>query len=183
MTVLLSGCWVPESFDAKIVLNKDGSYTFSYDGILTYAMAAAAANKGELSLKDEAALKQGAADLARESGFKQVDYRGKGRFKVIVEEVVKSGQPYYFPKSPYVISIVPQKDGVLTVSAVRPNGDLLRKLQSIGLNIDGTLSVSVAKGLKVVKHNAQSEPLLFGGYKWKIKSLEDNPMIVVQPSS
>ena len=74
MFALLSGCWIPEQFDAKVVFNKDGSYTFTYDGTLTFALALAAAQKGELSAKDEAAFKQEAVKLAREPGFKKVEY-------------------------------------------------------------------------------------------------------------
>ena len=71
---LLSGCWIPEQFDAKVVFNKDGSYTFYYDGTLTFALALAAAQKGNLSAKDEASFKQEAVKLAREPGFKKVEY-------------------------------------------------------------------------------------------------------------
>ena len=60
----------------------------------------------------------------------------------------------------------------------------INELKSMGAKIDGNLTVSVAKGVKVLKHNAQSEPKvfgLFGGYKWEIKSPDADPFIVVQP--
>ncbi len=64
--------------------------------------------------------------------------------------------------------------------------DDLGKLKSIGAHIGGTLTVSVGKEVKVVKHNAQSEPKLFGllgGYEWEIGSFNTKPFIIVQPSS
>jgi hypothetical protein len=42
LCVSMSGCWIPENFDAKVTLNKDGSYTFTYDGTLAFALAVAA---------------------------------------------------------------------------------------------------------------------------------------------
>jgi len=31
LTLALAGCWIPENFDTRIAINKDGSYTFTYD--------------------------------------------------------------------------------------------------------------------------------------------------------
>ena len=33
---VLTACWIPEKFNAKITVDKDGSYTFVYDGIITH---------------------------------------------------------------------------------------------------------------------------------------------------
>ena len=47
-------------------------------------------------------------------------------------------------------------------------------------------SVSVANGVQVVRHSAESEATLFGlfgAYKWQIKSPTADPVIVVKPSS
>jgi len=179
----LSACWIPEKFDAKVVVNNDGSYTFSYDGTLTFALALAAAQKGELSAEDEAKFKQEAAKIAHEPGFKKVDYLGKGRYKVLVEKNGKAGEPYDFLSNLFVI--LPQKDGVISVSATRPDKKAIQELNSIGAKIDGTLTVSVGSGAEVIKQNAQGQPSmfgLFGGYKWKIKSADENPFIVIQTS-
>jgi hypothetical protein len=62
----------------------------------------------------------------------------------------------------------------------------MQQLNSIGAKIEGNLSVSVASGIQVVRHNAESEPTFFGllgAYKWQIKSLSANPVIVVKPAS
>jgi len=184
---LLAGCWIPEQFEAKVVVEKNGAYKFTYDGILTFALALAAAQKGELSAKDEAAFKQEAAKIQKEPGFKKVEYLGKGRYKVTVEKIGKAGEPYYFlSKEQKIFAVLPQKDGTVSISAIRPDKKAIQELSSIGAKINGTLTVSVANGVKVLKHNAQSQPSmfgLFGGYKWQIKSPDENPFIVVQPSS
>ncbi|MFA7346283.1 MAG: hypothetical protein WCZ86_00850 [Desulfurivibrionaceae bacterium] len=184
ISIFLFGCWVPEKFQAKVAVNKDGSYTFVYDGILTFA-AVLMAGQGELSARDEADLKKEAVKIAKEPGFKKVDYLGKGRYKVLVEKIGKPGEPYYFlSRESQILSILPQKDGTVSVSAIRPDKKAIQELSSIGVKIDGTLSVSVASEAKVLKHNAQSQPKLFGllgDYKWQIKSPDENPVIVVQP--
>lgn len=187
MAVILSGCFVPEQFDAKVTINSDGSYIFSYDGTLTFALALAAAQKGALREKDEDAFREEGLKLAREPGFKKVDYLGKGRYRVLVEKSGKAGEPYYFlSKESKIFAILPQQDRSISVSAIRPDEKSIQQLKSIGAKIDGTLTVSVAGGVKVIKHNAQSQPSAFGllgGYKWQIKSPDENPLIVIQPQA
>lgn len=186
--LLLSGCWIPEQFDAKIVINKDGSYTLSYDGILSYAAGLAAAKKGELKAKDEEAFKKEAEKIAREPGFKKVDYLGKGRYKVLVEKSAKAGEATFFlNRNAKIISIQPQPDGTITVSSMRLEKKDIRELNAIGGKVEGTLMVTVASGAKVLKHNSQSEPSsmsLFGsnGYKWKLSNPEEPPFISVKPA-
>jgi len=79
--------------------------------------------------------------------------------------------------------ILPQADRTVTVTGARPSQEEIEQLNSIGAKMAGTLSVSVANGIQVVRHNADSEPTLFGligSYKWQIKSPNANPVIVVK---
>jgi len=187
MALLLAGCWIPENFEADITVNKDGSYSFTYDGTLTFALALAAAKEGSLSQKDEAEFEKEAEKIRKEPGFKKVEYLGKGRYKVLVEKSGKAGERYYFLSSEMkIFSIKPQEDGSIVITAAKFSKKDLSELKSIGAKVNGTLTVSVKKGVKVIKHNAQGEPKLlglFGGYSWEIKSAEAEPFIVVQPSS
>lgn len=186
-SIILLGCWIPEDFEANVTVEKDGAYKFTYDGTLTFALALAAAQKGELGAKDEAAFKQEAAKMQKEPGFKKVEYLGKGRYKVLVEKIGKAGEPYYFiSKDLKIFSILSEKDGSVSISAIRPDKSAIQQLTSLGAKINGTLTVSVASGVKVIKHNAQSQPTAFGligGYKWQIKTPDENPFIVLKPST
>jgi hypothetical protein len=187
LTLALAGCWIPENFDTRITINKDGSYTFTYDGTLTFGMALAAAQQGGLSASDEAELRKEGEKLRREPGFKKVDYQGKGRYKVLFEKAGNRGERFYFVSEELkFFAVLPQADRTVTVTAVRPSQEDMQQLNSIGAKIEGTLSVSVASGVQVVRHKAESEPVffgLFGAYKWQIKSPNADPMIVVKPAS
>ena len=181
--ISMSGCWIPESFDAKVTLNRDGSYTFTYDGTLAFVLAVAAAKDRALSANDEAQLRRQADGLGREPGIKSVEYQGKGRYRVLFEKSGKAGEPLDFLG---IFSIRRNPEGSVAVSGARPSRKDLEELTRLGANIGGRLSVSVPFGVTVVRHNAQSEPFfwgLFGTYKWEIKSPGANPVIVVRPSS
>lgn len=186
--VSLTSCWLPEKFDAKVSINKDGSYVFVYDGILTFALALAAASQGELSAKDEAELQREAEKIKKEPGFKRAEYLGKGRYKVFFEKVGRSGEPYHFLSQEIkLFSVIPQGDGSLLISGIKLTQKDIQELKSIGAVVEGTLSVSVESGIKVVKHNAPSEPKLFGtfgSYQWHIKSPNDpTPEMIVRPKA
>lgn len=186
LLLVLTSCWIPENFDTKITINKDGSYTFTYDGTLTFGLALAAAQQGRLSAEDEAEFQKEGGNLRREPGFKRVEYQGKGRYKVLFEKVGNRGEPFYFiSQEMKFFAVLPQPDRTVSVTAIRPSQEDLQKLDSIGAKVEGTLSVSVANGVQVVRHNAESEPLFFGllgAYKWQIKSPSADPVIVVKPS-
>jgi hypothetical protein len=183
---VLAGCWLPEDFAAEVVVNRDGSYTFKYDGTLTFAMALAAATEHGLTERDEAELAKGGEELRRSPGFKSVDYQGKGRYKVLVETLGIPGEPYSFLSREYkIFAVEPRPDGTIRISAARFSENDIKQFKSIGARVNGTLSVSVAKGITVVDHNAQAQPAvfgLFGSYKWDITTVDADPYIVVRPA-
>lgn len=182
---ILGGCWIPEQFDAKVTVAGDGSYSYSYDGVLTFALALADASRGRLDARAESEVGMLAPEL-REGGFQKAEYLGKGRFSVSYKRTVAKGQSSYFVSQDLqIFSVLPQNDGSLLIGALRPNSQVLRDFSAIGGKIDGTLSVSVASGVKVLKHNAQSEPSFYGylgSYRWRIKSPDADPLILVRPN-
>ena len=186
LVLLVTGCWIPEDFDVAVKIDKDGNYTFTYDGTLAFAPALAAAKQKGLSERDEAQLRKKAQEMKQESDFKEVRYLGEGRYKVLVQKTGNAKEPYFFlSRELNIFTIQPLKDGSVQISAVRPGKADIQQLNMIGAKMAGTLKVSVARGVKVLKHNAQSEPKFFGllgGYKWEIKSPDANPMIIVKPA-
>ena len=60
----------PELFDAKVEIHSDGSYAYSYDGILIFVPALIQAERATLDAGTEARLKEAAVQLHKE-GFQR----------------------------------------------------------------------------------------------------------------
>lgn len=103
---------------------------------------------------------------------------------MVVEKEGKPNEPYYFlSKDSKLISIIPQKDGTIAISAVKLDSKSIATLKAIGSKIEGTLSVTLGNGVKVISQNATTEPSFFGlmgAYKWQIKSSDVLPSMVVK---
>lgn len=183
----LSSCWIPEKFVAGITVKKDGSYSFSYEGTLTFALALEAANKGNLSTKDEIKLQKGAFEMKEEPGFKKVEYIGNGRYEVLVKKEYDAEQKSYFlSKKLNYFTVTPRHDGTLFITAEKLSKKDIRTLRKLGANVRGKLTVSIEKGVEVIDHNADSKPKffgLFGDYIWDINSFESKPYMVLKPKS
>lgn len=183
---LLAGCFFPEKFTASVVVHKDGSYEFTYDGTLAHGMALVAEKQGGLAAKDEATFAAEAAKMQKNPTFRTVVYEGKGRYKVLVKKEGKRGETYYFPGAPpgHIFGVVAKPDGTLTISAPLPDAKGMKDIQELGATFDGTLTVTVESGATVVSDNAQEKPgVLWGGYKWVIKGPDANPSIVIRPAA
>ena len=176
----LSACYLPEDFDVTITVRRDGSYTFRYDGNLIFALALASMEDGKLSKKDEASLKEQAKELQKSPGFKKAKYIGNARYKVLMEQSGKAGEDYDFiSKEMSFFSIKGQNDGTLEIKALKLSEKDIEELKTSDFNIEGSLSVTIAKGLKVIEHNART--VSSGVYRWKIKNPETAPLIIVKP--
>lgn len=173
----LSGCIIPEKFNASFTINADGSADFRYDGTLVYGLAAEHAAAGRLSSKDEKDLEALAGEMRKDKSFRSAKYIGRARYQVVIEQHVLPGKPFYFPgQGQAMIMLLPTNDGQLELRAAAIKEKDLAGLKRIGLNIDGTVSANIAEGLTVVKQNATSTPGLFGlfgAYSWRIKSPSD----------
>ena len=176
----------PEQFDANVSVHTDGSYTYSYDGNLIFVPALIQLSRaGYLEAHFEAQLKNAAAQLIQE-GFQSAEYRGGGRYLVVLERSRASGQPSYFPsREMKVFSIRPQRDGSIVISGSRPDASAPCQLIGTDAQIDGKLAVRLEEGVEVLKHNAQiapSSPADLGPYHWRIKSPDADPSIIVRPA-
>ena len=175
----------PERFDAKVVIHADGSYAYSYEGVLIFVPALVRAAQVAACARCEAQLATLAAQLLRE-GFRKAEYLGGGRYSVIFEGARPKGESLFFlSRETPVFSVMPQLGGGIAIGAFQSDTAGQRKFLEFGAEIDGTLSVMVNKGVEVLKHNAQHEPSMrgfFEEYNWRIKSPNANPCIIVQPA-
>lgn len=170
LSLLLTGCWWPEKFNATLDINRNRSYVFRYDGLLTFSPAIAEIKQsGRLEPRAELDLNEAAKELAAEDGFRSVHYLGNGRYQVRYE---KSGvidrQIDLLGDSIKILSLRPTPDGI-QIAGIPIGDDTRRQLAEIGLGLDG--HVRIRSALKVLEQNAQDTPLfggLVGAYDWRI---------------
>lgn len=176
----------PEQFEANVAIRADGSYTYSYDGILIFAPALIqACRAGYLEPHIEARLKDAAVQL-RDEGFRSATYLGRGRYAVVLQRSKLAGEPAYFPsREMKVFSIRPQPNGTIMIGGSRPDATAPCQLLGTDAEIDGRLTVTLDGGVKVLKHNAQSNLSTldhFEAYRWRIKSPDADPFMIVRPA-
>ncbi|MGZ9104070.1 MAG: hypothetical protein ACXW3Y_14545 [Rhodoplanes sp.] len=175
----------PEQFDATVSIRADGSYTYSYDGILIFVPALIQDSRaGRLDAHMEAQLKEAASQL-RQEGFRNAEYLGRGRYAVVLQRSHAKGESSFFPsREMKVFSIRPQPDGTILIGGSRPSATAPCQLVGTDAEIDGRLTVTLERGIDVLKHNAQSTLSTldhFEGYHWRIKSPDADPVMIVQP--
>ena len=81
--LVLAGCYLPTRFVADISITEAGDWTLSFSG----EIASAALTPGLMPDRPTAAqledrVKNVTNDLSRDPGFREVTYRGNGRFTV-----------------------------------------------------------------------------------------------------
>ncbi len=174
--VFLSSCWLPEDFDAKVLIAPDGSYTFSYEGVLSNILALEAISKDAFTEENDAEVREQGAELKKEPGFTAVDYLGRGRFKVSVRLDKPAGETCHFlSKDIKLFSMETGEDKTLSVTSFSLEEKDLESLRTIGGRTWGTFTVQVPNKLKVLSANAdkkQKEGKTAKNYIWHI----DDPL-------
>jgi len=182
LILILVSCFVPEKFTAKVEINSDGSYSFTYDGILTHALAKAALMQGPLSKKDKEEMKEYEKNLKDEPEYKKFKYIGKGQFEVLYEKTGKAGESFYFFDKDYCFfSIEFCKGDSIEVSGFQLDKESLANMEQFNLKIDGEFEILT--NANVVKHNSKMKVKKIKNkycYKWKVKSnLEPAPNMML----
>lgn len=174
---VLSGCYLPEKFTGRVDVNKDGSYTMTYDGTMVNVRA----RKEHIDPQD---LQKDAIEIGKDPEVKYIKYIGHEKYRISMEVNRQAGQRgYIFGKKHKIIEAIPHKDGVLEISAVNIKKGI-RDLKAFGLEVDGKLIVSVPVGMEVLGSNADRKPSifgLFGDYEWDINSFDRKIEIRLRP--
>ncbi len=175
----------PERFDANVAIHLDGSYAYSYEGVLIFVPALIqACRAGFLEPQVEAQLKNAAAQLLTE-GFSQANYVGRGRYDVTLSRAIVDGRASYFPsRETPVFTIRPRHDGAILVMGSRPDETAPCQLLGTDAEIDGRLIVTLDPDIEVISHNAQSKlPSrdVYSRYQWRIKSPDADPFMIAHP--
>lgn len=180
-TALLSGCLVPERFSAKVEVQPDASYSYSYAGTAVHALAALQLKQGgSLSAKDVTGLKGEAEKLRKNPDVREATYKGDARYNLVIEGKKKAGEAMTMLN---ILNVKTDKDGVMTIASSELTEKGKKDLQQLGITIDGTLDVTLPKNAEIISHNATSTPSffgMFGTYSWKIGRIDQRPLIKVR---
>lgn len=173
----LSGCLIPERFQATVTVKQDGSYNFKYDGTASHALAVAQSReKGGLSAKDEASLARAAEKDAKSPGVRKMKYLGGGRFELAID---RDEQPNKLTSTTLnLVQVTREKDGVMIVAASPLKKKDADELKAFGITMEGSVDVILPPGATVLSHNAADTPGLFSkAYRWKIGKIDEKPTI------
>ena len=177
----LVSCWLPEKFDATLVIDKTRHYQFTYDGTLAFSTALdALKEKGRLSPEDDKAFQAEAAKMRKAKGVTRADYVGNGRMRVRLHEegMVRPGTKFFMDLAEFQNG----PNGSIRIVGPTIGPDERKQLEASGLDLDGDIRMTSA--LVVTEHNASTTPWfggLWGAYKWHVdKNQKVTPTAVLK---
>lgn len=188
--VILTGCLVPETIDANIVLEG-----YEYDMRVETRLAdprvvKAIADGHAFTDQEEDRLRAEEGKAARMPGFESFAYAGAGRFDLVVNltgelDTNRSaiGVPNTQAKSQAdnFLSIRRMDDGTIEVSTPAIPDRARADLDQLGIVPSGTVTVTVSG--TVIETTASETPGLFGGaYRWNISSWDDRVFLKFNPA-
>ncbi len=171
LLLLVSACLVPENFVAMIDLDKKGNFQFTYNGTIVFVPFM----QGNPSKKDIAGIK---SQLAKDPGFKKIEYQGNGRYQVSYHKAGRADKPFYFfGKEAMVMSLMSNQKGWdwdVHIQGLRLSPAQVREYRKMGVKMEGELQVRT--DAQVMSHNATEPPKSMDDHKiytWKINSPKD----------
>jgi len=182
--LLLGGCYLPADFEVDINIDDQGRYAFRYKGDILALNLLKRISKGDVTAaindKGAAVYKR---DLARDSGFKKVEYLGRARFRVLFERQgdIRRDKSFNFVRSnSRYLAINLRKDGRVEVVGDRPPKRYVDELIERGFDVRGVLRVWTST--RVVRQNAtRTRPGSPALYEWSVKSMRDpSPKIILE---
>ena len=171
---LFTGCFLPEKFESKIDIKKDGSYVMTYDGTIIDIRAL----EKKPSPKDEKKLAAFVKRMKKDPNVKEAKYLGGGRYQIVTKEDKKAGQRGNIMD---FIKVIPKGKTINIISQKAKPRDL-KELKRLNAKIDGKLIVSIPDNMKFEGTKPDSTPTLgFGNYEWNIDSFDKDINIKVVP--
>jgi len=155
---LLSSCYVPDQFRAEIRMMRNGDYSMTYEGVLTWVQLYKDLREGKLrgqAARDKIEIIR--RDLARDTQFTEVRSLGTGQFFVKYKRTgnlaTKAGLITFIRRNARILDIDSRPGGKVTVKAHTPNMDKAKPLAEMGLLVRGSLRVMTDMRL-MGRHNA-----------------------------
>ncbi len=184
--VVLAGCYLPTQFEADIVIAGNGEFSIAYKGGLTNVPLLTGLRDGSVEPGQETErVSEVRADLARDTGFKAIDYIGGGAFQVRYEvqgSFLQQRSMNFVRNDSRILSLKflsDEQSVTVTGGTVPVSGR--EQLASLGYNMQGVLRV--ATELPVDDHNAdeiiEASPRRI--YVWNIAGMDGPaPKLVIR---
>lgn len=143
---VLSSCYVPDQFRAEIRIARNGDFSLTYDGVLTWAPLYMEIANGTLAGADAQQKIEGIRrDLARDRQFTSIRSIGRGQFAVQYRRTgnlaANPGLITFVRRNAKILNIDARPNGSVTVYAETPNIDKARPMAEAGLLVRGSLRV------------------------------------------
>ena len=183
--LLLGGCVFPEKFNAQVVVNADASYSIHFEGEVASVLHVSLIhqNKQPLSEDQVTGLYQEAKKMTvRTSDISaRAQYLGNGRFSLVADEAYKAGTRTSFLAA---LMIDPTSNGVISIYAAPLADQQKNALKKIGLNMRGSLFVTLPRNIKLISTNSTNVNRSFfsreSTYSWNIVDINDEPELVFE---
>jgi len=190
LLLLLAGCWVPQTYTARIKIERDGVYHASMEGTALHPDAwramlrvNAEAKAGRIKPEElKKAQAEALAPLTKELEALKGDKRiqgissiGDGRVRFSASSTwTMDRKLLVFNKLETPISFAVAQDGTVRLrvkDAVTGPG-----ARALGVKTEGSLAVTLDEGIEVLEHNAEKTPTSpRGAYRWSINSGTTEP--------
>lgn len=159
VVILLSSCYLPLRFDAEIEIDRQGYYSFIFDGYLADVDFYNAIRKGEMTpAEQEERVELIRRDLERDSSTKEFAYLRKGIFKLNWQregDLIRSRAVVFLRRNERIFDLSYNKDTrYIRLVGTAITGNQKTQLEQIGLNMEGELRVLTDARAKVLTHNA-----------------------------
>ncbi len=143
---LLSSCYVPDQFRAEIRLARNGDFSITYDGVLTWAPLYTDIRSGKVKGPEiQEKVESIRRDLKRDPQFTDVRSLGAGQFMVKYKRTgnlaSSIGLITFIRRNARIIDIDNRANGRVAILVQTPNPEKFKLLNDAGLMIRGSLRV------------------------------------------
>ena len=184
--LILSGCYLPASFDAEMELSRTGLYKMSFDGYIVDLNIYKSMRSKKLKVDSpefKEKIQKIIDDFERDTSTKSVSYFKQGAFKVNWSkggDIIKSRQVMFFRRNENMLSITyDKKKATIMLKGKYIKSQDAARLEQLGLTVQGVIRIKT--DAKVVTHNAQKiwneGSVKF--YGWRLNSIRDKPPLLI----
>ena len=183
-SLVLGSCYIPTRFDVEVAIARDGTYSLSYNGILSHAGLVPGFMPKALNPEEIAQRVRGIqADLERDPAFQVVEFIGNSEFRVVY---FKTGNIY----EQNSVTFVRTDSDILSISYVHDTGEITVRGAAVpdaqkqwvvdaGLNTIG--EIRVITDARVLEHNAKGVVPSEGGVEhvWIIRDVNSPSVLLI----